>query len=104
MLHLLSDTENLNHAVAESVYLTRFKKFLEYRASKFEPKYFVTCYYGRSYEGDYLKPDTPGYTCPATLRSPLERGWAPSIRRCGGRGDSWARLVGRPRTPLPHAA
>ena len=57
MLHLLSDTENLNHAVAESIYLTRFKKFLEYRASKFEPKYFVTCYYGRSYEGGYLTPD-----------------------------------------------
>ena len=51
---MLVDNDAYLKAVEESRYLARFNNFLLERASRFEPKYFVTCYYCRNYEGDFL--------------------------------------------------
>ena len=54
---MLIDTPAYTEAVKQSRYLSEFKKFLANRVKQcFEPDYFVTIYYGRSFRGDYLSP------------------------------------------------
>ena len=55
---MLIDTPAYTEAVKQSRYLSEFKKFLANRVDVcFEPDYFVTLYYGRSFRGGYLPPD-----------------------------------------------
>ena len=50
----LTDTNKYKEAVEETKYLSNFKNFLCSRAYQFEPKYFVTMFYGRNSEGGFL--------------------------------------------------
>ena len=51
----LTDTPQYKAIVEESKYITRFKNFLCERSYDFDPKYFITLFYGRSYEGHLLE-------------------------------------------------
>ncbi len=51
----LTDTPQYKAIVEESKYITRFKNFLCEHSYDFEPKYFITLFYGRSYEGHLLE-------------------------------------------------
>ena len=51
----LTDTQQYKAIVEESKYITRFKNFLCERSYDFAPKYFITLFYGRSYEGHLLE-------------------------------------------------
>ena len=54
---MLIDTPAYTAAVDKSRYLTTMKTFLANRTDVcFEPDYFVTLYYGRSFRGGYLSP------------------------------------------------
>ena len=53
----LADSDAYTKTVEENRHLNTMKSLVASCALNWEPKYFVTCYYGRSYEGDYLKPD-----------------------------------------------
>ena len=50
----LTDTNKYKEVVEEKKYLSNFKNFLCSRAYQFEPKYFVTIFYGRNSEGGFL--------------------------------------------------
>ena len=53
---MLGYSLNYELKVEESRYLKRFKKFLMEQASEIDPKYFITCYYGKTFQGyDYLQ-------------------------------------------------
>ena len=43
--------------VEETKYLERFKGFVTAQAAEMELSYFITCYYGRSFDGNFLTGD-----------------------------------------------
>ena len=54
---MLIDTPAYTTAVEKSKYLSSMKTFLANRTDVcFEPDYFVTLYYGRSFNGNFLSP------------------------------------------------
>ena len=50
----LTDTTKYKDAVEQTKYLSNFKNFLCSRAYQFEPKYFITMFYGRNSDGGFL--------------------------------------------------
>ena len=55
---MLGNTLSYALKIEETRYIKRFKKFLTEQAYEFDPKYFITCYYGKSFEGyDFLSTD-----------------------------------------------
>ena len=50
----LTDTTKYKDAGEQTKYLSNFKNFLCSRAYQFEPKYFITMFYGRNSDGGFL--------------------------------------------------
>ena len=53
----LTDTDAYIQKVEESRHLNTMKNLITNRTLGWEPKYFITCFYGRSVDGGFLTPD-----------------------------------------------
>ena len=53
----LTDSDAYLKTVEETRHINTIKRLITSHALSWEPKYFVTCFYGRSTDGGYLTPD-----------------------------------------------
>ena len=53
----LTDSDAYLKTVEENRHINTIKRLITSHALSWEPKYFVTCFYGRSTDGGYLTPD-----------------------------------------------
>ena len=53
----LTDSDAYLKTVEENSHINTMKRLITSRALSWKPKYFVTCFYGRSTDGGYLTPD-----------------------------------------------
>ena len=53
----LNDSDAYLKTVEETMNINTIKRLITSHALSWEPKYFVTCFYGRSTDGGYLTPD-----------------------------------------------